>query len=66
MAGYLGQAQPVAAGGNSVESGDIVDNAITETKVADNAITDNKINSATLDQAVIDIDDNELLALAGL
>ena len=56
MAGYLGQSQPVAAGGNSVETDDIIDDAVT----------DEKLNSATLDQAVVDIDDLEVLALAGL
>ena len=56
MAGYLGQSQPVAAGGNSVETEDIIDDAVT----------DEKLNSATLDQAVVDIDDLEVLALAGL
>jgi len=34
MAGYLGQSQPVAAGGNSVETEDIVDGAVTTDKLA--------------------------------
>jgi len=59
MSGFIGGVQPVAMAEpstNSVETQDL----------KDNAVTDDKLNSATLDQAVVDIDDNELLALAGL
>jgi len=37
MAGYLGQSQPVAAGGNSVETEDIIDGAVTAAKLAPGA-----------------------------
>jgi hypothetical protein len=66
MAGYVGRGQPVAVEDNSVETADIIDGAVTNTKVASNAITDDKINSVIIDKAVLDISDNELLALAGL
>jgi hypothetical protein len=56
MAGYVGRGQPVAVEDNSVETADIIDDAVT----------DDKLNSATLNQAVVDIDDLEILALAGL
>ena len=56
MAGYVGRGQPVAVDDNSVETSDIIDGAVT----------DDKLNSVTLDQAVIDIDELEILALAGL
>ena len=59
MSGYLGQGQPMAMAEpstNSVETQDL----------KDNAVTDDKLNSATLTQAVIDINEAELIALAGL
>ena len=59
MSGFIGGVQPVAMAEpstNSVETQDL----------KDNAVTDDKLNSATLDQAVVDIEDNELYALAGL
>ena len=59
MSGYIGGTVPVAMAEpstNSVETQDL----------KDNAVTDDKINSAALDQAVVDIDTLEVLALAGL
>ena len=37
MGGYIGRGQPVAAGGNSVETSDIVDGAVTADKLAPGA-----------------------------
>jgi len=45
MGGYIGRGQPVAAGGNSVETSDIVDDAITNDKIATNAVTGDSIAS---------------------
>jgi len=59
MSGFIGGVQPVAMAEPSTDSVETQD-------LKDNAVTDDKLNSATLDQAVVDIDDNELLALAGL
>jgi len=59
MGGYIGGATPVAIA-------DVQDNSVENSDIQDGAVTDDKLNSATLDQAVIDIDDNEILALAGL
>ena len=41
-------------------------NSVETQDLKDNAVTDDKLNSATLTQAVIDIDEAELIALAGL
>ena len=38
MGGYIGRGQPVAAGNDSVETTDIVDDAITNDKIADDAV----------------------------
>ena len=38
MGGYIGRGQPVAAGGNSVETEDIVDGAVTADKLAPGAV----------------------------
>jgi hypothetical protein len=59
MSGYIGGTVPVAMAEPSTDSVETQD-------LKDNAVTDDKINSVTLDQAVVDISDNETLALAGL
>ncbi len=59
MSGFIGGVQPVAMAEpstNSVETQDL----------KDNAVTDDKLNSAELNQAVVDISDTEALALASL
>jgi len=45
MGGYIGKGQPVAAGGNSVETADILDDAVTNAKIATNAVTGDSIAS---------------------
>ena len=45
MGGYIGRGQPVAAGGNSVETADIIDDAVTNAKIATNAVTGDSIAS---------------------
>ena len=58
MGGYIGRGQPVAAETNSVESADIVDDAVTNAKIATNAVTGDSIaanavgNSELSDNAV--------------
>ena len=45
MGGYIGRGQPVAAGGNSVETADIIDDAVTNAKIATDAVTGDSIAS---------------------
>ena len=52
MAGYIGKSQGkilTNVEGNSVETADIQDSAVTETKIAAGSVTDTKLNSTKLD-----------------
>ena len=43
MSGYIGKGQPVAIDSNSVETVDIIDDAVTNAKIATNAVTGDSI-----------------------
>jgi len=70
MAGYIGKSQGkilTNVEGNSVETADIQDSAVTETKIAAGSVTDTKLNSTKLNgiEAGADVTDTANVTAAG-